>query len=377
MSGRDGGRPSQNGLNFTKPKRKKRYWILGLIAFGVSADLFLFSLFFSEKDELIRREISFAQGENTLEGVLITSENMDESPPCIVFVHGSGDTPRDNFGYYETYWKKFAQQGWCSLSWDKPGVGGSSGDWMKQTMQERAAEVSAAVDYLRSFPGLRETPIGLIGFSQAGWVMPKTAKMRDDLAFIISVSGAGNWMEQSRYSGSIRLQSEGYSDAEIATVTEFSARIDEAIMSGVSYQRYTQLMTDAPEGEEAPMSQAYWGFVQRNWQSDVRKDLRDITIPFLGIFGGHDAYVDPVNTAKTYIEELAKSTSEPFEIVTFQKADHGLMLSVKVQPNHQGFGAWGLLFKIWFYGERMFPDDYFPTLQNWLNRYTNERSLDG
>lgn len=84
-------------------------------------------------------------GGNTLQGVLILPATIKEITSCVVFVHGSGNTPRDAYGYYESIWRLFARKGWCSLSWDKPGVGGSGGDWRSQSMEDRAA---ASIDAL-------------------------------------------------------------------------------------------------------------------------------------------------------------------------------------------------------------------------------------
>ncbi len=334
--------------------------------------VFAFSLLtisvFASQDKMLRQEISFISNGNLLKGVLVTPAG-NTAAPCLVFVHGSGATPRDNYGYYKPYWQRFAQKGWCSLSWDKPGVGASEGDWQLQSMDDRAMEVSAAMDFLRSRPGMKNTPIGLIGISQAGWVMPKLSAMRNDLAFIISISGAIDWMEQSRYSGDIRLKSEGYSPQEIQRIKLFEYRMDLSLRDGDSYQSYLALMEIAPKGEDRPMSEKFWNFVQLNWRSNVRDDLRNINVPVLALFGANDAYVDAVKSAQVYRQELEISSAPFFEIVTFEGADHALMQSDKIQPSNEGLGALLVLFKIWFGNEKIFPDGYMTTLENWLDRF--------
>ncbi len=322
-------------------------------------------------DGLMYEEFSFTHEGNTLKGVLVSPKNPGPSTPCVIFVHGSGKTPRDAYGYYQSYWERFANKGWCSMSWDKPGVGRSEGNWKHQSMDDRALEVSAAINFLRSRPGMAKTPIGLIGFSQAGWVMPKVAGKRNDLAFIISVSGAIDWMEQSRYSGEIRLKSEGFSTQKIAKINAFGNRVDAAIKSNAPYQTYLKLMENAPDGESAQMSAGFWKFVQRNWQSNVRQDLRNVNVPFLAIFGGNDAYVDPTISARVYSQELELSPAPFFEVLTFKNGDHNLMASDEIKPIKQGLGAWFFLFKIWIGGEHIFPDGYLTTLENWLARFDN------
>ena len=346
--------------------RKTKIWLLALGFIG----LLLASLVaIAGQDGLIRQEISFTHGENVLKGVLVSPEKAATATPCVIFVHGAGDMPRDAYGYYTIYWKRFADKGWCSLAWDKPGVGASAGDWQLQSMDDRASEVSAAMNFLRSRSGMKNTSIGLIGFSQAGWVMPKVVNQRDDVAFVISVSGAIDWMEQARYSGDKRLSAEGFSKQQIARVNKFGNRVNAAIRSGASYQTYLTIMSKAPEGESARMSAHYWEFVKRNWRANVRKDLRQVNVPVLALFGAKDAYVDPIISARIYRQELKRSSAPFFDVITFDNADHALMLSDKIQPSYQGLDAWILLFKILFWGEKNFPDGFFVMLENWLDRF--------
>lgn len=77
---------------------------------------------------------------------MLLPAGTDKPSACMVFVHGSGGMPRDAYGYYESFWRLFARKGWCSLSWDKPGVGGSEGDWRLQSMKDRAADIASTID---------------------------------------------------------------------------------------------------------------------------------------------------------------------------------------------------------------------------------------
>ena len=77
------------------------------------------------------------------------------------------------------------------LAYDKRGVGGSTGDWNTASFDDLAADVVAAFQYLKSRNDIDPAQIGLLGVSQAGWVMPLAAVRAKDLAFLISISGAG------------------------------------------------------------------------------------------------------------------------------------------------------------------------------------------
>lgn len=312
-----------------RPSRMKIRWLAGLMValLALGAIIVL-----AEEDGLERKAISFVHAGNTLQGLLILPAGTDKPGACTVFVHGSGDMPRDAYGYYESFWRLFADKGWCSLSWDKPGIGGSEGDWRSQSMEDRAAEVSAAIDFLRQDVGLEDGLVGLIGFSQAGWVMPKVVNRRDDVAFMISVSGAVNWMEQSRYSGRKRMQAEGMSEQEIALAERDADRINVLIQSNASYETYLDHIGGASDAEA--MSAAFWGFAKRNWRADVWADLRKIDVPMLALFGSHDAYVDPITSAHAYRTELAQSEAPFFVVRIFDHADHGMMVTDNVKPTH-------------------------------------------
>ncbi|QEQ96674.1 alpha/beta hydrolase family protein [Neptunomonas concharum] len=324
----------------------------------------------AEEEPFERREIRFMHGGNTLQGVLILPATIKEITSCMVFVHGSGNTPRDAYGYYESIWRLFARKGWCSLSWDKPGVGGSGGDWRSQSMEDRATETSSAIEFLRNTAGFESVKIGLIGFSQAGWVMPKVANQREDIAFMISVSGAVNWMEQSRYSGRKRMEAEGMSEQEIKAEERAAASIDALLQNDAPYQTY--LAHIAEDSNTEPMSEAFWGFAKRNQYVDVRADLRAINVPVLALFGSHDAYVEPVSSAATYRAELNRSAAPFFEVRIFDRADHGLMKTNDIKPAHQGIEAWFKLLSIWFGGDDIFAEGFLDSMAAWLDRFADQ-----
>lgn len=349
-------------VSTTRVSGKRIAVVLLLLCLGLGAVFII-----ADEDPLVRREISFVHAGNTLQGVLVLPSSTAMPDACVVFVHGSGDMPRDAYGYYESLWRLFAEKGWCSLSWDKPGVGESEGDWRLQSMADRADEVAAVIEFLHTQVGLGKRQIGLIGFSQAGWVLPKVANLRDDITFLISVSGAVNWMDQSRYSGRQRMIAEGMTEQEIDEEEHTADLVNALIQRDAPYTAYLEHI--AGEVDVKPMSEAFWGFAKRNWQADVRSDLQAINVPMLALFGSHDAYVDPISSATTYRQLLKRSAAPFFEVRRFDYADHSLMKSDQVKPEHQGMDAWLKLFKIWFLGDAIFADGVLDCLANWLDRF--------
>ena len=75
----------------------------------------------------------------------------------LVFVQGSGPGDRDWWDWPE----RFAAVGVATLAYDKPGVGESEGDWMLQTLEDRAIEAIAAADALAEGAGIGTDRVGL------------------------------------------------------------------------------------------------------------------------------------------------------------------------------------------------------------------------
>jgi pimeloyl-ACP methyl ester carboxylesterase len=77
------------------------------------------------------------------------------------------------------------------LSYDKRGVGESSGSWLAATIDELAADAIAAVERLRGQPEANADAVGLFGHSEGGWVVLRAAVGRDGLAFVVTNAGPG------------------------------------------------------------------------------------------------------------------------------------------------------------------------------------------
>ena len=106
----------------------------------------------------------------------------------MILVHGSGAENRE----YMLPWARFLiHHGMAILAYDKRGVGGSTGDWNTASFDDLAGDVVAAFEYLKTRSEIDRAQIRLLGISQAGWIMPLAAVRAKDIAFLISISGAG------------------------------------------------------------------------------------------------------------------------------------------------------------------------------------------
>ncbi len=107
----------------------------------------------------------------------------------MVFLTGAGDTDRTNKGVIPPLARHLAAQGFACLSWDRPGVGASTGDFDLQSIPDRAEEALAAVRFLQRRPDIHRGKVGLAGYGQGGVAAPLAAAQSSDVAFVIDVSG--------------------------------------------------------------------------------------------------------------------------------------------------------------------------------------------
>ena len=134
-----------------------------------------------------REDVRFTNRDVQLTGTLI-APSVGSRHPAIVLVHGSGAENRA----YMLPWARFLiRHGIAVLGYDKRGVGESTGDWNAATYEDLAGDAVAAVEYLKTRRDIDAAQIGLLGISQAGWIMPLAAVRSKDVAFLISISGAG------------------------------------------------------------------------------------------------------------------------------------------------------------------------------------------
>jgi uncharacterized protein len=97
--------------------------------------------------------------------------------PAAVLVHGSGPATREEFQVFAAYLESL---GVAVLAADKRGVGQSTGQYPGEraepsTIDVLARDVQAETRFLASLPQIDRTRLGLLGDSQAGWIIPFAA----------------------------------------------------------------------------------------------------------------------------------------------------------------------------------------------------------
>ncbi len=166
--------------------------------------------------ETIRHDITFTWHGIDLAGTL----HLPTSPsphPAVVMLQGSGAADRDADGYFPPIRDAFLSRGIAAFSFDKPGIGGSSGDWRDYALNGRTDQALAAIALLRAHEAIDAQRVGVWGQSQGGWLVQILAARLPDLAFAIANSGAAIGVEEQNRAGCEHtMRAAGKSEEEIA-----------------------------------------------------------------------------------------------------------------------------------------------------------------
>lgn len=203
--------------------------------------------------------------------------------PVVVLGHGSGRiTAARNAGYAT----RLLQHGIAVLRYDKRGVGKSDGEYSKAFahLPVLADDMVAGVDFVREHARIDSARIGLMGVSQAGWVIPVAASRSPDVSFTIILSGPTVTCMQANF---------------------FDSEADDA----------SRTLDD--------LSQRLAGFRGASGDFDPRPFLEAMTMPGLWVFGEEDRVI-PARESANILASLVRSRLKPFTVITVPAMDHGL-----------------------------------------------------
>lgn len=127
-----------------------------------------------------------------LDATLYRPAGAKGSLSAVVLSHGSTAIPRA-----KDYWTATAlKTGVAVLAFDRRGTGASTGSAPPYTVKNTpalfgllASDLAHAVRWLEQQPGIDKQRIGLMGGSQAGWIMPLAASQEPIVSFLIVGEG--------------------------------------------------------------------------------------------------------------------------------------------------------------------------------------------
>ena len=342
----------------------------------------------AEKIHLYREEkVKFQSGSATLGGTLLIPAGTGPHP-AVVCVHGSGEQSRNGFvSLIRFVADHFARHGIAVLIYDKRGVGDSTGDWSKQTLDDLAADALSGFKMLQARKDIDSKQIGLWGGSQAGWIMPKMTALTKDIAFIISVSGAGAGIsvgDQVLYNLEVDLHNAGFTNDDIAEWKRAYRILYHLVQSGptASTHELEELVGKLQQNPKLTEELRKNWFLARpnpkiDWEHrdqwfflydpnfDARTLWQQYPGPVLGVFGELDG-LDPISeVTPIFARTLARRKNTDFAIMVFPKAHHILMEMESDKPNDNELP-----------NLKRYVPGYFDAMSDWLLRHFTVKSTD-
>lgn len=340
----------------------------------------------AKKIGLYREErVSFRSGAETLAGTLLVPSTKGLHPAA-VFVHGSGEQSRNGFvSIIRFAADHFARHGIAALIYDKQGVGESTGHWETETLDDLAADALAAHRFLLSYKDINSKQVGLWGGSQAAWIMPKVAARSQDVAFIISVSGAGGGIsvgEQVLYNLEIDLGNAGFSQEEIGEWKQAYKLLYDLVRVGegadtrqledtVRKLQRNPKLTDAlrkewflarPDPKIDWKKRDQWFFLY-DPNFDAVPLWKQYGGPVLGVFGELDGLEPVREVVPLFARALASRKNTDFTVAVFPKGHHILMEMESDGPNDNELP-----------NLKRYVPGYFDTMTDWLLKHLEVRA---
>jgi uncharacterized protein len=275
--------------------------------------------------EPISHEVSIRNKDVTLAGTLWLPPG--EAAATVLMHPGSGPSDRDNDVFFPPIREHLLAAGIAVSSFDKRGVGGSTGRWQEAAIAEQASDANCCLELLRGHVGGR---VGLFGHSQGGWVVIEAAAHSPDAAFAISSSGPGVTPEQQeRYATQLYMKRAGISEEEIeemrryyddlVTMMRAGASLDDArrrVEEGGFPQTFATLAIPV-----LPDDDAEWKLFAALIDYNPRPALERIRVPMLAVFGADDP-ITPVEESAAVFREAVRPDLLEVEIVA--RAGHRL-----------------------------------------------------
>jgi uncharacterized protein len=291
-------------------------------------------------------EISFQSGPLGIVGDLRLPEGKGPFP-VVLFVHGSGPAERTGSGSYLPVMERMLHAGYATFAWDKPGTGESTGSLEDGSVHAQRAQILLdAIQVIKARPDIDPKRIGLLGISQAGYVMPRSLAQSNDIAFMICISCAGmSSYDQMAFQVTAFALCNGVPEGKVEQKASLLAELDQArtYETYEGYLHYREILTALAGLMSAPIEN--WPVLsENNWlKSDPEFEalwnpievIEQVKIPILAIYGEVDRQIDPLQGAYAYRKALEKAGNPHSRVEVFSNADHGIAVSETGCPDEE------------------------------------------
>ncbi|GAB2851579.1 hypothetical protein GCM10027277_19830 [Pseudoduganella ginsengisoli] len=304
-------------------------------------------------------EVTFKNGDVTLSGTLVLPEGKGPFP-AVVLTQMSSPAPRGAYALQAYY---FAAHGMAALMYDKRGVGKSTGEFNKATMEQLADDAIAGINLLGQRADIKANAIGTWGHSQGGWLAPLAATRSQKVAFVIAQAASGvPPAEQEVYRIENSLRASGFSEEEVKAgaayqeklmrwVTSNGANRAELLASArandhARWASQVEIVPDTFREKPRAESLAFYSY-------DPLPELKNLKAPIVYILGEKDAFVPVHKSAVLFKETLDKAGHKDHQVWMLPRAAHGLW-----ETDIDGGSA--------YINSTHWARDHYPRMTQWL-----------
>jgi pimeloyl-ACP methyl ester carboxylesterase len=324
---------------------------------------------FATRVPIRQEEVIFKNGDVALAGTLLLPAAKGKRP-ALVFTHGSGPVLRDimwGLGYL------YAARGFAVLSYDKRGVGKSTGNWREASFEDLADDAVAAGRFLQARTDIAANQIGFWGLSQGGWIAPLAASRFPDAAFAIALSGGGlSPAETELFDSEYELSKAGYTANEVKDALAFQKLKNEIIASQDKWDEYAKARATAKDkkwfrhqgidvfGAER-RDDPFWTHMRRFYVYDPAPTLRASKAPLLAIFGELDTPEGVKANVRAIRQILDEAGRRDYTVKVYPNGSHNLMEVPPDNPNE-------------YVRLKRFPPGFFETMVDWTTTQLRRRA---
>lgn len=294
-------------------------------------------------------EVEFNNGEIRFAGTLTLPEARGPHS-AVVLVSGSGPQDRDSelegFKVFAVIADHLTRNGIAVLRYDDRGVGGSTGETLTATIEDRTRDALAAVEMLSQDVRIDADRIGIIGHSEGGIVAPLAATLSSDVSFIVLLAGTGvPGGDILRAQQELLLRAAGVHEEEIEEDRQLQEITLKAVSSGEDWDQVEMLIRDAIEDDLGLLTESERAAIEDPdefrdvlvaqqmttlkspwYKSFVEYDpapaLRKVAVPVLALLGDLDIQVPAYVNSSAMLDALKSGNSPDFTVHTFPEANH-------------------------------------------------------
>lgn len=292
------------------------------------------------------REVAFASDGLTLVGTLALPAAADGPFPAALFLHGSGPVDRDGnaagleMDAYRQLAHGLARAGIASLRFDKRGVGESEGDAGLASRSDLLADARAALEGLRSQPGIDPTRCILIGHSEGAYLAPILAVEDGTIAGVVLLAGAARSLDViTRRQVETLLRQQGVEgealDAALAQQDQYTAFVETSDGDWPDYtvadlREALPWLTDeaATQLRSTPLSLTW---LREHYLDDPAETIAAVDAAVLILNGEKDAQV-PSSEAALLEQALREGGNADVTVVVLADLNH-LLRHHPEEPN--------------------------------------------